>query len=195
LRARTATAYMQIRRLRTDGPGVHWQRLERMLEWDRACAVLLNSTLSASYERVWVAVDRLGDCGPWCAFIVALALFGGPAGARCALHMLAAGMLALVLYKIVKTCAGRPRPCVRMQTVRRCVEPLDEFSFPSGHTLHAVAFSVVALAYFPVLAVVLMPFIVLTAISRIALGLHYPSDVFAGAAIGAGVGLVALRLF
>jgi undecaprenyl-diphosphatase len=35
----------------------------------------------------------------------------------------------------------------------------------------------------------------LTAISRIALGLHYPSDVFAGAAIGAGVGLVALRLF
>jgi undecaprenyl-diphosphatase len=84
---------------------------------------------------------------------------------------------------------------VRIQTVRRCVEPLDEFSFPSGHTLHAVAFSVVALAYFPALAVVLTPFIVLTAISRIALGLHYPSDVFAGAAIGAGVGLVALRLF
>jgi undecaprenyl-diphosphatase len=186
---------MQIRPLRTDGPGVHWQRLERMLEWDRACAVLLNSTLSSSYERFWVAVDRLGDCGPWCAFILTLALFGGPAGARCALHMLAAGTFAVVLYKLVKTCAGRARPCVRIQTVRRCVEPLDEFSFPSGHTLHAVAFSVVALAYFPMLAVVLLPFIVLTAISRIALGLHYPSDVFAGAAIGAGVGLVALRLF
>ena len=174
---------------------MHWQRLERMLEWDRACAVLLNRSLSATYEKLWIAVDRLGDCRLWCAFMIALALFGGPAGTRCALHMFAAGALALVVYKIVKTCAGRPRPCVRIHTVRRCVEPLDEFSFPSGHTLHAVAFSVVALAYFPVLAVLLMPFVVLTAISRIALGLHYPSDVFAGAAIGAGVGVVALRLF
>jgi undecaprenyl-diphosphatase len=195
LQARTATVFMQIRPLRTEGPVVHGQRLERMLEWDRACAVLLNRTLAPSYERLWVAVDRLGDCGPWLAFMLMLALFGGPAGTRCALHMLVAGTLAVVLYKVVKTCAGRPRPCVRIRTLRRCVEPLDEFSFPSGHTLHAVAFSVVALGYFPVLAVVLMPFVALTAISRIALGLHYPSDVFAGAAIGAGVGLVALRLF
>ena len=63
-------------------------------------------------------------------------------------------------------------------------KPLDYFSFPSGHTLHAVAFGLVALFYYPLLAVVLMPFIVMVGISRVVLGLHYPSDVLAGAAIG-----------
>jgi undecaprenyl-diphosphatase len=62
--------------------------------------------------------------------------------------------------------------------------PLDRFSFPSGHTLHAAAFTTVALAYYPMLAWLLVPFAVLVAMSRVILGLHYPSDVFARAAIG-----------
>jgi undecaprenyl-diphosphatase len=186
---------MQTRRLPTDTPLLHWQRFERVLEWDRACAVLLNRRLSPSYEKLWITIDRLGDSGPWIAFIAIVALLGGPQGLRCAAHMLAVGVLAVVVYKLVKNCAGRPRPCVRIEIVRNCIEPLDEFSFPSGHTLHAVAFSLVALAYFPALAYGLLPFIVLTAVSRIALGLHYPSDVFAGAAMGAGAALATFLLF
>jgi undecaprenyl-diphosphatase len=62
---------------------------------------------------------------------------------------------------------------------------LDHFSFPSGHTLHAIAFSLVACFYFPGLWIVLLPFTLLTAVSRVALGLHYPSDVIAGGALGA----------
>jgi len=61
---------------------------------------------------------------------------------------------------------------------------LDHYGFPSGHTLHAVGFTLVALAYFPSLAAVLVPFALLTAASRIALGLHYPSDVLIGALLG-----------
>lgn len=52
--------------------------------------------------------------------------------------------------------------------------PLDEFSFPSGHTLHAVAFSLVAMAHYPVLAWALVPFTASVAVSRVVLGLHYP---------------------
>lgn len=150
--------------------------------------MLLNRSLSPAVEKLWIAVDRLGDCRVWVVFILALAAFCGPAGTQCALHMLVAGALALTCYKIVKSCAGRRRPCVGM--VRRCVEPLDEFSFPSGHTLHAVALSVVALAHLPMLGFVLVPFTALVALSRVALGLHYPSDVLAGAAIGAGTALL-----
>ena len=183
-----------MRSLPTEGSALSRPRLARVLEWDRACAVLLNQTLSPTHERLWITVDRLGDCRPWLAFMFAIALLGGPEGAHCALHMLGVGVLALTVYKLVKHCAGRARPCVRIESVRRCVEPLDEFSFPSGHTLHAVAFSVVALAYFPSLTVALAPFVVLTGLSRIALGLHYPSDVVAGAGIGAGVALLSFAV-
>src|SRR4051812_24961759 len=122
LRARTVIVCMQTRRLPTDTPLLHWHRFERVLEWDRACAVLLNSRLSPSYEKLWITIDRLGDSGPWIAFIAIVALLGGPQGLRCAAHMLAVGVLAVVVYKLVKNCAGRPRPCVRIENVRNCIE-------------------------------------------------------------------------
>jgi undecaprenyl-diphosphatase len=56
------------------------------------------------------------------------------------------------------------------------VAPLDEFSFPPD-TLHAVSFTIVALAYYPWLAPLLVPFTLGVALSRVVLGLHYPSDV------------------
>jgi undecaprenyl-diphosphatase len=65
--------------------------------------------------------------------------------------------------------------------------PLDKFSFPSGHTLHAVLFSVIALNYYPQLSVILLPFTFMVGLSRVVLGLHYPSDVVAGAMLGSAV--------
>ena len=72
--------------------------------------------------------------------------------------------------------------------------PLDEFSFPSGHTLQAVGFTVVALAWYPLLAPLLLGFTALVAASRVVLGLHYPSDVLAAIGIGSTLGAIALWL-
>lgn len=72
--------------------------------------------------------------------------------------------------------------------------PLDRYSFPSGHTLHAVCFTGIACAYQPLFAWVLVPFALLVALSRLVLGLHYPSDVLAGALIGGGLALSSLAL-
>ena len=181
---------MQMRWLRAEGPRLPWQRWERVLEWDRTCALLVHRSLATPFEKLWVAVDRLGDWAVWVALIIAIALAGGPGGARCALHMFIAGTFALGIYKLVKRFACRERPCVGVAGVRRCVEPRDEFSFPSGHTLHAVVFSVIAMSYFHALAIPLLPFVALIAVSRIALGLHYPSDVLAGAVLGGVIALV-----
>jgi undecaprenyl-diphosphatase len=73
--------------------------------------------------------------------------------------------------------------------------PLDRYSFPSGHTLHAVSFTMVLCGYFPVMIWVLLPFTLLVALSRMILGLHYPSDVLAGAFIGAMLALVSFKVF
>ena len=58
-----------------------------------------------------------------------------------------AGAVALLLYKRLKRWTKRPRPFAADGRIRAWVAPLDEFSFPSGHTLHAVSFTIVALAY------------------------------------------------
>jgi undecaprenyl-diphosphatase len=74
------------------------------------------------------------------------------------------------------------------------VPPLDHYSFPSGHTLHAVSFTVVALNYYPRLALLLVPFTLLVASSRVALGLHYPSDVLAAAGMGLALAYAGILL-
>ena len=74
------------------------------------------------------------------------------------------------------------------------VAPLDRFSFPSGHTLHAVGFTLLAVHAHPELAWFLIPFTVLVALSRLVLGLHYPSDVLTGAAIGTLMATLAIGL-
>lgn len=130
-------------------------------------------------------VSRLGNGVAWYALIALIALSGATNGVRTALLMVLVGSIGLIVYKWLKKTTSRPRPCARGGEVVALTAALDEFSFPSGHTLHAVAFSTVAVAYLPILAWVLVPFTALIALSRVVLGLHYPSDVLAGASIGA----------
>ena len=70
---------------------------------------------------------------------------------------------------------------------RNVLIPLDRYSFPAGHTLHAVLFTSLAVAQLPVLGLLLMPFAILVALSRVVLGLHDPTDVLVGAALAAAL--------
>jgi undecaprenyl-diphosphatase len=132
-------------------------------------------------------VSRLGDGAAWYALMAALVLVDGQAGLVAATHMAATGVVALALYTRLKRWTRRPRPCASDARIHAWVAPLDEYSFPSGHTLHAVAFTLVALAHYPALAWLLIPFAASVAASRVVLGLHYPSDVLAATAIGSGL--------
>jgi undecaprenyl-diphosphatase len=137
-------------------------------------------------------ISRLGDGVFWYSLMTVLAIFGGLHGALAALQMLLTGGVALALYRLLKRWTQRPRPFRTCDGVIARVPPLDEFSFPSGHTLHAVSFTIVALAWFPMLAPLLVPFTALVAASRVVLGLHYPSDVLAATALGGMLGAVSL---
>jgi undecaprenyl-diphosphatase len=162
------------------------ERRARLRAFDDACVVTLNRSL-AYRPCLWLArlVSRAGDGPIWAALLVGLLLSPLPAAPRCALHMVGVASTGVAIYLWLKRRTGRPRPCVKLAGLTLCAPPLDEFSFPSGHTLHAVAFAFIAGTYFPVLGAVLAGFAVLTGVSRVVLGLHYPSDVLAGAALGA----------
>ena len=139
------------------------------------------------------AVSRLGDGVFWYVLMAALVLADGMEGLAASAHLAATGVLALTLYRVLKHWTRRPRPFASDQRIQAWVAPLDEFSFPSGHTLHAVAFTVVAMAHYPLLGWLLVPFTASVAASRVALGLHYPSDVLAATGIGSALAALALR--
>nr|MBH1361841.1 phosphatase PAP2 family protein [Stenotrophomonas maltophilia] len=134
-------------------------------------------------RRLFAVIGRLGDGVFWYVLMAALVVLDGFDGLRASVHMAATGLAALLLYKVLKRWTRRPRPYAADLRIRAWVAPLDEFSFPSGHTLHAVSFTIVALAYYPWLAPLLVPFTLGVALSRVVLGLHYPSDVLAATGI------------
>ena len=159
--------------------------LERMRRYDEWLCLRMNAGLR--YElvlHVFRAVSWLGNGLFWYALMLALLVHYGGEALLPVLHMIGVGIACTITYSFLKRRTSRPRPYQVVPAVAIGAVPLDAFSFPSGHTLHAVAFSIVALSYYPALAAVLLVFTVLTAASRVVLGLHYPSDVLAGAALG-----------
>ncbi|MFA5914573.1 MAG: phosphatase PAP2 family protein [Burkholderiales bacterium] len=161
---------------------------ESLLEWDRRWTRRLNASVGLAPVRILLRlVSRLGNGVFWYALMLVLSITRGRAGMEVSLRMLAAGAIGLAIYKLLKSKTTRPRPYQVLRGIQAGIAPLDAFSFPSGHTLHAVAFTTVAVFHVPALAPLLVLFTLLVAVSRVVLGLHYPSDVLAGAAIGAGV--------
>jgi undecaprenyl-diphosphatase len=137
--------------------------------------------------RVFRIASRLGDGIIWYLLIVLLPILYGAAALRPALVMALTGALGVTIYTLLKRVFVRERPFITHAAIDLRGAPLDRYSFPSGHTLHAVSFAWQATAHFPELGWVLVPLAGLIAASRVVLGLHYPSDVLAGAAIGAAL--------
>jgi len=159
-----------------------WQHID-LLE-QSLCLRANRGCLYPAVRRFFTGVSRLGDGAFWYLLMLAFAVSGRD-GATVAAQMAITGLVALALYRQLKQRLVRERPYISHTAIQLGTAPLDRYSFPSGHTLHAVAFTLVATAHVPELWIILGPFALLVAASRVVLGLHYPTDVLAGALIGA----------
>jgi undecaprenyl-diphosphatase len=161
-------------------PAIH-RLFEIDLELSRRCVRLQERPLARGFFRL---VSKAGDGPCWFALAAGLVAFGGAASLPAVARMSAVGVAAALVSRGIKGWVNRPRPYrVDPRIVAAC-EALDPWSFPSGHTLHAVAFNGVLALDHPLLAAALLPWTAAIALSRLVLGLHFPSDVGAGAAIG-----------
>jgi len=139
-------------------------------------------------------ISRLGNGVFWYALMIGLLLHDSAHEYALVLKMLITGAITTCIYKILKHKTLRPRPYQVHQHIAVGAPALDQFSFPSGHTLHAVMFSILACTAHPELILSLGTFSVLVAISRLVLGLHYPSDVLAAIGLGSLIGCLAITI-
>ncbi|MGA1844234.1 MAG: phosphatase PAP2 family protein [bacterium] len=147
-----------------------------------------------AFERLFAMISRLGNGIFWYALMVFMIILDRHLGLRASVHMGIAALIGVLIYEILKNNMVRQRPYISWKEIKQGTAPLDLYSFPSGHTLQASLFTIIAVFYYPALALILIPFTILIALSRIILGLHYPSDVFVGALIGMSLAYLSLRI-
>ena len=170
-------------------------QLQQISRWDaELCAFCNRRSRNFTVRNFFRLASRLGDGVFWYTLMAVLLVQYQTAALPAVLHMISVGLIGTVIYKFIKGKTLRPRPYKVYPAIVCAGKTLDQFSFPSGHTMHAAAFSIVVLAHYPGLFWLVVPFAVLVALSRPILGLHYPSDVLAGAALGAAIAGISLSI-
>jgi diacylglycerol kinase family enzyme/membrane-associated phospholipid phosphatase len=149
-----------------------------------ADAVLPRLTRAADHSVLWMGLAAL------------LTRTGGRTGRRAAARGLASiAVASLLANQVGKRALPRARPLLEPVPLGRRARRVPRSpSFPSGHSASAAAFAVGAASEVPWLAVPLGLTATAVCWSRVYTGVHYPSDVLAGAALGVGSALILARV-
>ena len=145
----------------------------------------VNNWRAPRWVRVWMTfATRGGDGWLWYAMALVILVFGGADRWRALLTSGAAAGAGALLFLFLKRKAGRKRPCAIAEHCWATLLPPDQFSFPSGHTITAFSFAVSFGLFYPTMMPGLLFCAFSVGLSRIILGMHFLSDVLAGAGIG-----------
>lgn len=164
-------------------------------ETDTAILLWIQNNLRApAMTAFWRFMTLFGEAGIfWIAVVFILILIPSKrkTGLTCAVSMI----LVFVATYTLKYTVCRLRPYDACAEIIPLVSKLRDYSFPSGHT--SVGFSVSLILMREEKRAVWIPAVILstlTALSRLYLGVHYPSDVIAGFLVALAGSAVAYHL-
>lgn len=174
---------------------------------DKAVFVFLNTTLANPLGDViwpWITdydrhlIVRILLVGIW----LALMIRGGKRGRTAALLVVLVIVCADQLSSsVIKPLVNRPRPCHSVEgipvveNVHLLVGCGGGKSFPSSHAVNNVAVATLFAFFYRRARVWLFVWAALVALSRVAVGVHFPLDILGGAVVGWGVATVILRVW
>ena len=168
-------------------------KLKRLLELDARLSARLRVAERPGILRSCAAVlAHSGDSWFWWAGLALLWWRGGAFWRPWAIRVLICILILAAVVLAVKFAIRRRRPEGEWGAIYRTTDP---HSFPSGHAARTVLIAILASGMGPGwLALVLWIWAPLVALARVAMGLHYLSDVLAGAFLGALGGGIALQI-
>ncbi|SNX53986.1 phosphatase PAP2 family protein [Thermoanaerobacterium sp. RBIITD] len=152
---------------------------------DRNVFFLLNEKIKCkTLDRIMPKITHIG--GPYFTILscLLLILVGKNSVKVSALEALTTLTSSHIFVQILKRLCTRPRPYMVLPEANTFKYLLRDYSFPSGHATASFSLAVSFSFFFPGLAVFLITLAVLVSISRIYMGLHYPSDVLIGSTMG-----------
>ncbi|WP_409347081.1 phosphatase PAP2 family protein [Paenibacillus sp. MBLB4367] len=148
----------------------------------------------AALDYAFVRLTHLGGATATIIVTLAIALFASGDWRLAAWQSAAALAASHLPVAFIKKKYPRLRPYMVLPDTNICRNPLSDHSFPSGHSTAIFAVVMPFVLLFPPLGFLLVPLACLVALSRVYLGLHYPSDCAAGAAIGSAAAMFASML-
>jgi undecaprenyl-diphosphatase len=156
----------------------------------------VNNWEAPRWVRLYViSATRGGDGWLWYAMGLAILALGGKTRYEALGAAGLSSVLTILLFSQLKRLTGRRRPCQIEPHCWATLLPPDQFSFPSGHTMTAFAVAIPLSLFYPTLSIGLLFCALSIAMSRILLGMHFLSDVVAGALIGTGLGYLGYFAF
>jgi membrane-associated phospholipid phosphatase len=164
---------------------------QKLLELDLRLTASLRIAERPGFLRSFaVVLAHSGDSWFWGLGLILVLLFGAPGWKWRAMILLLGTLFTAVVVFLVKLIVRRQRPEGQWGSIYRSTDP---HSFPSGHAARALMLAVTAAGLGPVtFAMVLALWAPLVSLARVAMGVHYLSDVLAGALLGGAIGLFLL---
>ncbi len=149
----------------------------------------------AFFTEVGRWISRTGDGYLYLAFAAYLAISATPDNLLFLQLALVAFALERTAYFVLKNGFKRNRPQDALCEFRSFIIPADRFSFPSGHTSAAFLMAALVAHFHPPLTVPAFTWATGVGLSRIFLGVHFPTDVLVGMTIGTSIALTMVRIF